>query len=154
MELISDYFYDNSNNVPNFDNNNDEVFLDLFSQLYQSFNPEEIIIPSNQRFLSQIKKKLFSNFKITKKDEPNIVNLLQDKASKISNFDPDIINHFQNLYHRLLHKRTLTKRWEVLYLLNSLSNVPKIYKQLDYSENDLLLNKMTNINCNISGNDN
>jgi len=153
MDLISDYFYDNSNNVPNFDNNNDEVFLDLFSQLYQSFNPEEIIVPSNQRFLSQIKKKLFSNFKITKKDEPSIVNLLQDKASKISNFDPDTINHFQNLYHRLLHKRTLTKRWEVLYLLNSLSNVPKKYKQLDYSENDLLLNKMTNINCNISGND-
>jgi len=153
MELISDYFYDNSNNVPHFDNNSDEVLLDLFSQLYQSFSPQEIIIPSNQKFLSQIKKKLFSNFKITKKDEPNIVNLLQDKASKISNFDPDTINHFQNLYHRLLHKRTLTKRWEVLYLLNSLSNVPKIYKQLDYSENDLLLNKMTNINCNISGND-
>ena len=153
MELISDYFYDNSNNVPNFDNSNDEVLLDLFSQLYHNFNPEEIIIPSNQRFLSQIKKKLFSNFKITKKDEPSIVNLLQDKAAKISNFDPDTINHFQNLYHRLLHKRTLTKRWEVLYLLNSLSNVPKIYKQLDYSENDLLLNKMTNINCNISGSD-
>ena len=150
MELTNEENYDNNNYFPN---DNDAILVDLFSQLYQSFNPEEIIVPSNQKFLSKIKKKLFSNFKITKKDEPTIVNLLQDKAAKLSNFNPDTIIHFQNLYHKLVHRRTLTKRWEVLYLLNNLSNVPTIYKQLDYPENELLQNKITNINCNISGND-
>ena len=154
MELISDYSYnDNSINPQMYNNENDAYLLDLFSQLYHSLNPDEVIFPSNKRFLSQIKKKLFLNFKIIKKDEPCIVNLLQDKVSKLSNFNPDKINHFQNLYHKLLHRRTLTKRWEVLYLLNSLSNMPKIYKQLDYSENEFLQKKITNLNCDISGND-
>ena len=151
MELFDDEDY---NNYPNLnEKDNDEILLELFSQLYQSMNPNKIIIPSNEKYLTQIKKKLFSNFKITKKDEPSIVNLLQDKAAKLSNFNPDTINHFQNLYHKLLHRRTLTKRWEVLYLLNYLSNVPKIYKQLDYSENEILQKKITDINCHISGND-
>ena len=150
MALITEDNYGGENY---FSNDNDAILTDLFSQLYQSFNSEEIIVPSNQKFLSKIKKKLFSNFKLTKKDEPTIVNLLQDKASKLSNFNPDTIIHFQNLYHKLVHRRTLTKRWEILYLLNNLSNVPKIYKQLDYPENELLQNKITNINCNISGND-
>jgi hypothetical protein len=123
MELFDD---DDYNNYPNLnEKDNDEILLELFSQLYQSMNPNKVIIPSNEKYLTQIKKKLFSNFKITKKDEPSIVNLLQDKAAKLSNFNPDTINHFQNLYHKLLHRRTLTKRWEVLYLLNYLSNVPK-----------------------------
>ena len=150
MELTSEKNYIDNNN---FSNDNDAFLLELFSQLYQSFYPDEILISSNQKSLSKIKKKLFSNFKLTKKDEPAIVNLLQDKVSKISKFNPDTINHFQNLYHKLVHRRTLTKRWEVLYLLNSLSNVPDIYKQLDYPENDPLLNKIININCNISGNE-
>ena len=151
MDLIYDDNFNNYNNENTIDNDN--ILEELFSQLYQSFNPDNILIPSNQKYLTQIKKKLFSNFNITKKDEPSIVNLLQDKAAKLSNFNPDIINHFQNLYHKLVHRRTLTKRWDVLYLLNNLSNIPKIYKQLDYSENEFLQKKIININCNISGND-
>ena len=150
MELALDE--NNINNNPIY-SNDDPLLIELFSKLYQSFNQEEIIVPSNKNSIREIKKKLFSNFKITKKDEPTIVNLLQDKVSKLSNFNPDIINHFQNLYHKLLHKRTLTKRWEILYLLNNLSKIPKIYKQLDYPENDLLQKKIIDINCNISGND-
>jgi len=148
MELNTD-----NNNMNNsiYKIDNESILLDLFSQLYQSFNPDKIIIPSNQKYLKQIKKKLFSNFKINKNDEPTIVNLLQDKAAKLSNFNPDTINHFQNLYHKLLHRRTLTKRWEVLYLLNGLSNIQNIYKLLDFPENEFLQNKITNINCNISG---
>ena len=148
MDLISE-----ENNVNNqfFSNDNDAFLLELFSKLYQSFNQDEVIIPSNQKYLTQVKKKLHSNFKLTKKDEPAIVNLLQDKVSKLSNFNPDIILHFQNLYHKLLHRRTLTKRWEILYLLNNLSKTPKLYKKLDYPENNILLNKLTNINCIISG---
>ena len=149
MELSLD-----ENNINNHQiySNDVPILMDLFSQLYQSFNPEEIITPLNNKSIQEIKKKLFSNFKITRKDEPTIVNLLQDKTSKLNNFNPDIINHFQNLYHKLLHRRTLTKRWEILYLLNNLSKIPKIYKQLDYPENDLLQKKIIDINCNISGN--
>ena len=40
--------------------------------------------------------------KISSKDEPSIINLLQDKVSKLSNFNPDKVNHFQNLYHNFL----------------------------------------------------
>ena len=150
MDLTTE---DNYLNNQYYSNDNDSFLIELFSKLYQSFNPDEMIIPSNQNFLNLIKKKLNSNLKLNKKDETTIVNLIQDKVSKLSNFNPDTILHFQNLYHNLVHRRTLTKRWEVLYLLNNLSKIPKLYKKLDYPENNFTLNKITNINSNISGND-
>ena len=75
-----------------------------------------------------------------------------DKASKLSNFNPDTINHFQNLYHKLIHRRTLTKRWEILFLLNSLSKLPDIYKKLDFPENDLMQKKIWELGNDITGN--
>ena len=52
MELTNEENYDNNNYFPN---DNDAILVDLFSQLYQSFNPEETKVPSNQKFLSKIK---------------------------------------------------------------------------------------------------
>ena len=155
MEINEENFENSEliNDDINFSDNN-EFLLNLFSKLYQSYiKDKKIFIPNNHKFLSQLKKKLFSNIKITSKDEPSIVNLLQDKASKISNFNPDIINKFQNLYQKLIKRRSLTKRWEILYLLNSLSKLPHIYHKLDIPENDFLQKKIWELANDITGND-
>ena len=56
MEFANEENYDNYNY---YSNDNDAILIDLFSLLYQSFNPEELIVPLNQKLLSKIKKKLF-----------------------------------------------------------------------------------------------
>ena len=146
MEINEDDF-EKEQNFDSFINfkDNDEFLIHLFSKLYQSLNKESVFIPSNKKIISQLKKKLFSNIKISSKDEPSIINLMQDKAAKLSNFNSDIINHFQNLYNKLIHRKTLSKRWEILYLLNSLSKLPNIYIKLDLPENDSLHKKIWSI---------
>ena len=153
MEINEDNFSEDQN-VDNFIdyNDNNELLIHLFSKLYQTLNNNKANIPYNKLIVSKLKKKLFSNIKISSKDEPSIINLLLDKASKLSNFNPDTINHFQNLYHKLIHRRTLTKRWEILYLLNSLSKLPDIYKKLDFPENDLMQKKIWELGNDITGN--
>ena len=153
MEINEDYFSEDQS-VDNFIdyNDNNELLIHLFSKLYQTLNNNKVNIPYNKLIVSKLKKKLFSNIKISSKDEPSIINLLMDKASKLSNFNPDTINHFQNLYHKLIHRRTLTKRWEILYLLNSLSKLPDIYKKLDFPENDLMQKKIWELGNDITGN--
>ena len=154
MEINEDFFdyEENLNSFIDF-NDNDELLIHLFSKLYQSLSKEKVIIPSNKKFLSKLKKKLFSNIKISSKDEPSIISLLQDKVSKLSNFNPDTVNHFQNLYNKLVHRKTLTKRWEILYLLNSLSKLPNIYQKLDFPENGILHKKILGLSNDITGND-
>ena len=153
MEIYEDEFEKEENFNSFFDfEDNDELLVHLFSKLYQSLNKEKVFIPSNKKILSQLKKKLFSNIKILSKDEPNIVNLLQDKAAKLSNFNSDIMNHFHNLYNKLIHRKTLSKRWEVLYLLNSLSKLPNVYIKLDFPENNYLQKKIWTIANDITGN--
>ena len=153
MEINEDNFSEDQS-VDNFIdyNDNNELLIHLFSKLYQTLNNNKVNIPYNKLIVSKLKKKLFSNIKISSKDEPSIINLLMDKASKLSNFNPDTINHFQNLYHKLIHRRTLTKRWEILYLLNSLSKLPDIYKKLDFPENDLMQKKIWELGNDITGN--
>ena len=153
MEINEDDFSEDQS-VDNFIdyNDNNELLIHLFSKLYQTLNNNKVNIPYNKLIVSKLKKKLFSNIKISSKDEPSIINLLLDKASKLSNFNPDTINHFQNLYHKLIHRRTLTKRWEILYLLNSLSKLPDIYKKLDFPENDLMQKKIWELGNDITGN--
>jgi hypothetical protein len=154
MEINEDFF-DYEESLYSFIdfNDNDELLIHLFSKLYQSLSKEKVIIPSNKKFLSKLKKKLFSNIKISSKEEPSIINLLQDKVSKLSNFNPDKVNHFQNLYNKLVHRKTLTKRWEILYLLNSLSKLPNIYQKLDFPENEILHKKILGLSNDITGND-
>ena len=153
MEIYEDEFEKEENFNSFFDfEDNDELLVHLFSKLYQSLNKEKVFIPSNKKILSQLKKKLFSNIKILSKDEPSIVNLLQDKAAKLSNFNSDIMNHFHNLYNKLIHRKTLSKRWEVLYLLNSLSKLPNVYIKLDFPENNYLQKKIWTIANDITGN--
>ena len=153
MEIYEDEFEKEENFNSFFDfEDNDELLVHLFSKLYQSLNKEKVFIPSNKKILSQLKKKLFSNIKILSKDEPSIVNLLQDKAAKLSNFNSDIMNHFHNLYNKLIHRKTLSKRWEVLYLLNSLSKLPNVYIKLDFPENNCLQKKIWTIANDITGN--
>ena len=153
MEINEDDF-EKEQNFDSFINfkDNDEFLIHLFSKLYQSLNKESVFIPSNKKIISQLKKKLFSNIKISSKDEPSIINLMQDKAAKLSNFNSDIMNHFQNLYNKLIHRKTLSKRWEILYLLNSLSKLPNIYIKLDLPENDFLHKKIWSIENDITGN--
>ena len=62
------------------------------------------------------------------------------------------MNHFHNLYNKLIHRKTLSKRWEVLYLLNSLSKLPNVYIKLDFPENNCLQKKIWTIANDITGN--
>ena len=153
MEINEDAFIDEQSidSFYNFNDNN-ELLIHLFSKLCEEFNNEKIKIPSNNKILSQLKKKLFSNIKLSAKDEPSIVNLMRDKVVKLSNYNSDKINHFQNLYHKLIHRKTLTKRWEILYMLNSLSKLPNIYQKLDFPENDFLQKKIWGLANDVTGN--
>ena len=97
-----------------------EELNSIFKKLFHSLNPN---CPSNyelpQNFQNLLRRILSTNFSVMKNDESAIVNSLLEKISKSSNFNQDIISKFQYLYSILTKKRTLTKRWGILYILNS-----------------------------------
>ena len=153
MEINEEEFSEeeNSNSFYDFQDNN-ELLVHLFTKLCHSFNKEKPKITFDNSNLHKLKKKLFSNIKINSKDEPSIINLLQDKVAKLSNFNSDKIIHFQNLYNKLVHRKTLTKRCEILYLLNNLAKLPNIYQKLDFPENDFFQKKIWELANGITGN--
>ena len=85
-----------------------------------------------------------------KNDESIIINSLLDKISKSSNFNQDIINKFHYLYSRLTKKRALTKRWGIIYILNSLSK--NNYKDMNFDATNKLQQNYINIAMNINSN--
>ena len=138
-------------------NKKDKEYLSsIIKKLYISLNPE---CPKNYnlpKYFENFILRIFStNFNVLKNDETIIVNSLIEKVNKISKNDIDIINRFQNLYFKLTKKRSLTKRWAVLYLLNNFSKNDN--KSMDFSvtnnlqqnflsfNNILLNNKAKNI---------
>ena len=109
-----------------------EYLSSIIKDLYISLNskcPKNYKFPKN--FENLILRILSTNFSVIKNDEMQIVNSLNEKVNKISKNDIDKINRFQNLYFKLSKKRTLTKRWGVLYLLNHFSK--NCFKALNFS---------------------
>ena len=99
---------------------NEELLNTMFNNLYHSLNPNcpsGYTLPPN--FQNLLKRILSTNFSIMKNDESKIINSLLDQVSQSSNFNQDILNKFQYLYAKLTKKRNLTKRWGILYILNS-----------------------------------
>ena len=111
------------NNLDHIQNEQNEELLDtMFNNLYHSLNPScpiNYTLPSN--FQNLLKRILATNFGIMKNDESKIVNALLDQVSQSTNFNQEILNKFQYLYAKLTKKRNLTKRWGILYILNSFS---------------------------------
>ena len=139
---------------------NDELLISTFNKLYHSLVPScPINYALPQKFQNLLKRILSTNFSVMKNDESVIVNSLLDKISKTSNFNQDTINKFQYLYSKLIKKRTLTKRWGILYILNSLSknnlkNIDFIATnelQQNYLNSSMNMNTL-NINQNIASN--
>ena len=133
-------------------NKKDKDYLSsIIKKLYVSLNPE---CPKNYnlpKYFENFILRIFStNFNVLKNDETIIVNSLIEKVNKISKNDIDIINRFQNLYFKLTKKRSLTKRWAVLYLLNNFSKNDN--KNMDFSitnnlqQNFLSFNNILNNN--------
>ena len=124
---------------------NEEILNSTFNKLYHSINPN---CPNNyglpQNFQNLLRRILSTNFSVMKNDESAIVNSLLDKLSKSSNFNQEIINKFQYLYSMLTKKRTLTKRWAILYILNSLSK--NNYKDINFSGTNELQQNYMNMN--------
>jgi hypothetical protein len=87
-----------------------------------------------------------------KKDESVIINSLLDKVNKISNYDKDAINRFQYLYSKLAKNTTITKRWGILYLLNSLSQDK--FKSIDFTGTNQLQRNYLKASDNILDNAN
>ena len=136
---------------------NDELLNSTFNKLYHALVPScpiNYALPS--KFQCLLKRILSTNFSVMKNDESVIVNSLLDKISKTTNFNQDIINKFQYLYSKLTKKRTLTKRWGILYILNSFSK--NNFKNIDFAaSNELQQNYLNssmnmNINQNMSNN--
>jgi len=104
----------------------------LLNKLYQSLNPN---CPNNYKlpknFQNLLQRILSTNFSIMKNDESIIINSLLEKVYKLTNENKEALNKFQYLYSKLTKKKNLTKRWAILYLLNSLSK--KSYKKLNFS---------------------
>ena len=123
-----------------------EYLSSIIKDLYISLNPK---CPKNYKFPKNfenlILRILSTNFSVIKNDEMQIVNSLNEKVNKISKNDIDKINIFQNLYFKLSKKRTLTKRWGVLYLLNHSSK--NCFKALNFSiTNELQQNFLNDYN--------
>ena len=130
---------------------NEEILNSTFNKLYHSLVPNCPInysLPPN--FQNLLKRILATNFSVMKNDESVIVNSLLDKISKSSNFNQDIINKFQYLYSRLTKKRSLTKRWGILYILNSLSK--NNYKDMNFAATNELQQNYMNMTMNINSN--
>ena len=123
----------------------EEILNSTFNKLYHSINPN---CPNNyglpQNFQNLLRRILSTNFSVMKNDESAIVNSLLDKLSKSSNFNQEIINKFQYLYSMLTKKRTLTKRWAILYIFNSLSK--NNYKDINFSGTNELQQNYMNMN--------
>ena len=133
---------------------NEESLNLMFNNLYHSLTPkcpQNYSLPSN--FLNLLKRILSTNFSIMKNDESKIINSLLDKVSKESNFNQEIMNKFQYLYAKLTKKRNLSKRWGILYILNSLSKKNKA-KEMSFTATNELQQNYLNINSNISNKDN
>ena len=123
-----------------------EYLSSIIKDLYIPLNPK---CPKNYKFPKNfenlILRILSTNFSVIKNDEMQIVNSLNEKVNKISKNDIDKINRFQNLYFKLSKKRTLTKRWGVLYLLNHFSK--NCFKALNFSiTNELQQNFLNDYN--------
>ena len=143
-------FYDKD--IEQFQQLQNEELNSTFNKLYHSLNPN---CPNNyglpQNFQNLLRRILSTNFSIMKNDESAIINSLLEKVSKSSNFNQDIINKFQYLYSLLTKKRTLTKRWGILYILNSLSKNNN-YKEMNFSATNELQQNYMNMNANMQKN--
>ena len=130
---------------------NEEILNSKFNKLYHSLNPK---IPDNyslpQNFLNLLRRILSTNFSVLKTDESAIVNSLLDNIYKSSNYNNDVLNHFQNLYSKLTKKKTLQKRWAILYMLNSLSK--NNFKSLNFNATNTLQQNYMDMNIPISNN--
>ena len=105
---------------------------DLYTSLYPKC-PKNYKLPKN--FENLILRILSTNFNVMKNDESIIVNSLLEKVYNSSN-NNDNLNKFQNLYSRLTKQKNLTKRWSILYLINSLSQ--NNYKKINFKGTDIL----------------
>ena len=99
---------------------NEDSLNTTFNNLYLALNPNcpsNYSLPSN--FQNLLRRILSTNFSIMKNDESKIINSLLDQVSQKTNFNQELINKFQYLYSKLTKKRNLTKRWGILYILNT-----------------------------------
>ena len=123
---------------PNRNINNNDILSELINNLFVSLKPDHpknYILPKN--FENLIMRILSTNFNIIKTDENILLNTLLEKVYQISKNDEDTINKFQNLYEQLTQKRTLTRRWGVLYILNYFSD-KNFNKNINFSATNTL----------------
>ena len=121
----------------------------VLNKLYHSLIPScpnNYTLPSN--FQSLLQRILSSNFSVMKSDESLIINSLLDKVYKLSKYNKEAISKFQYLYSKLTKKNDLTKRWAILYILNSLSK--DNIKNMTFSATNKLQQKYLNDDYNIS----
>ena len=129
---------------------NEESLNSTFNNLYRALNPNcpsGYTLPLN--FQNLLKRILSTNFSIMKNDESKIINSLLDQVSQSTNFNQDLLNKFQYLYAKLTKKRNLTKRWGILYILNSFSKKNNI-KDINFvGTNELQQNYLNMNNLNV-----
>ena len=137
-------FYDRD--IEQYQQQQNEELNSTINKLFHSINPGcPINYSLPQNFLNLLKRILSTNFSVMKNDESAIINSLLDKVSKSSNYNQDILNKFQILYSKLTKKRSLTKRWGILYILNAFSK--NNFKDINFvATNELQKNYMNMTN--------
>ena len=121
----------------------------ILNNLYHSLNPKcpnNYKLPTN--FQNLLQRILSSNFSVMKNDESLIINSLLDKVYKLSKYNKETMNKFQYLYSKLTKKNNLTKRWAILYILNSFSK--DNLKNLNFSGTNKLQQNYLNNDYKIS----
>lgn len=123
-------------------NNVDDINYKLIGKLFVNVAPN-VDQKFSDNYIKYFLRILNSQLNVTTNNEANIMNLIVDKAIKISpNTNQDkkynTMERLQNLYSALVNKKVLKSRWGILYALLRLSQD----KNDEFRESNKLLSRI------------
>lgn len=98
----------------------EDIYSKLLLKLINNMIPQ-IDNSQAERYLGYLSRLLNSRLNVTSNNETNIINSLLDKVSRNKSDGYNKLDRMQNMYSMLTTKKTLKRRWAVLYLLDRLS---------------------------------
>jgi len=96
------------------------------------------------KYLSYFLRLLYTRFNVSTNNESSIMNLILDRTSKLHMNNLEKAERIQNLYSNLSSKKTIKRKWAVLYLLfrisqenneNLINDSSKILQTIFHDEN-------------------
>jgi hypothetical protein len=102
-----------------------------------------------EKYSNYLNRLLNSRLNVSTNNETNIMNMIQEKVSKLNNSKFEKIERIQNLYSTLVNKKTIKRRWAILYLLlristpsndNFIGDTSKILQAIFHDDSQNMIN--------------